>query len=85
MLYVDNSAFIFESRTDIEKGITLLSDHIARSINNKMSEKKRRTCEDKEYVKCSETAIIKVKGGFFTFTKNFKYLGSYISYSLRDD
>ena len=27
MLYVDDGAFVFESRTDIEKGITLLSDH----------------------------------------------------------
>ena len=30
MLYVDNGAFVFESRTDIKKGITLLSDHFAR-------------------------------------------------------
>ena len=29
--------------------------------------------------KCRETAIIKVKGVFFTFAKHFKYLGSYIS------
>ena len=27
MIYVDDGAFVFESRTDIEKGITLLSDH----------------------------------------------------------
>ena len=30
MLYVDDGTFVFESRTDIEKGITLLSDHFAR-------------------------------------------------------
>ena len=29
MLYVDDGAFFFESRTDIEKVITLLSDHFA--------------------------------------------------------
>ena len=29
MLYVDNGASVFEYRTDIEKGITLLSDHFA--------------------------------------------------------
>ena len=29
MLYVDDGAFVFESRTDIGKGITLLSDHFA--------------------------------------------------------
>ena len=27
ILYVDDGAFVFESRTDIEKWITLLSDH----------------------------------------------------------
>ena len=30
ILYVDGGAFVFESRTDIEKGITLLSDHFDR-------------------------------------------------------
>ena len=30
MLYVDDSAFFFKSRNDIEKRITLLSDHFAR-------------------------------------------------------
>ena len=29
MLYVDYGAFLFKSRTDIIKGITLLSDHFA--------------------------------------------------------
>ena len=29
--------------------------------------------------------MIKVKGGFVTFANHFKYLGSYISYSLQDD
>ena len=29
MIYVDDGIFVFESRTDIEKGITLLSDHFA--------------------------------------------------------
>ena len=42
-------------------------------------------CKDKEYTKCTETEIIKVKGGFFTFSKQLKYLGSYIPYSFRDD
>ena len=30
MLYVDNGAFVFEFRTDIKKGITLLSDNFSR-------------------------------------------------------
>ena len=32
-----------------------------------------------------ETQPIQVADGFVTFTKHFKYLGSYISYNLRDD
>ena len=55
------------------------------SLQNKYSDKKRRTNDDEEYAKCSETEIIKVKGGFVTFTKHSKYLGSYILYSLQDD
>ena len=122
MMYVENGAFVFESRIDIEKGITLLSNHFAWfrlemyivtrkkpsktecvifptpgffntrtilltslitstfSVQKKESDKKRCICEDEEYAKCSETAIINVKGGFFTFTKQFKYLGSYTSF-----
>ena len=30
MLYVDDGAFVFESSTDIKKGITLLSNHFSR-------------------------------------------------------
>ena len=52
-------------------------------LQKKESEKKIRTREDKEYIKCRETAIIKLKGIFVTLTKHLKYLGSYISYSLR--
>ena len=127
MLYVNNGAFVFESRTDTEIGTTLLTDHFARfvlemhigteekssktecvffrptgffntqtlpltslttstlSLQKKEDEKNRRTREDKVYNKGCETAIIKVKGGLVTFNKHFKYLGSYISYSLRDD
>ena len=54
------------------------------ALQKKESEKKRCTREDKEYTKCRETAIIKVKGGFVTFAKHFKYLGGYISYSFQD-
>ena len=55
------------------------------SVHKKERDKNRRTREDEEYAKYKETSIIKVKGGFVTFTKNFKYIGSYISYYLRDD
>ncbi|EJK51436.1 hypothetical protein THAOC_29389, partial [Thalassiosira oceanica] len=32
-----------------------------------------------------QTQPIAVKDGFVTFTMHFKYLGSFISYNLRDD
>ena len=41
-------------------------------LQKKDNEIKGRTHEDRGYTKCRETAIIKVKGGFFTFTKTFK-------------
>ena len=61
--------------------VTYLTNSIL-SLKKKESDKKRRTHEEEEYTKCIETSIIKVKGGFFTFTNNFKCLGSYITYSL---
>ena len=41
--------------------------------------------EDELYDADPETANFDVTGGFVSFTKHFKYLGSMISYSLRDD
>jgi hypothetical protein len=37
------------------------------------------------YNSIDETQSVNVKGGFMTYTKHFKYFGSYISYSLQDD
>ena len=71
--------FFFNTRT-------LALTYLAKStllVQKKESDKKRCTREDTEYTKCRETEIIKVKGVFFTFTDHFKYLGSYISYSLQ--
>ena len=41
--------------------------------------------EDELYDSDPETANFDVIGGFVSYTKHFKYLGSMISYSLRDD
>ena len=45
------------------------------------------TCqrEDKQYDNSPDTAIVKFKEGNVTFKRHFKYLGSYISYNLRND
>ena len=49
------------------------------------NEKQKRHREDKKYDNSPDTAIIKFKEGNVTFTRHFKYFGSYISYDLRDD
>ena len=41
--------------------------------------------EDGEYMPLTETAIVKVTDGYVTFYQNFKYLGTWVSYSLRDN
>ena len=49
------------------------------------SEKARIAREDKIYDDLEETQDLAVADGFVSFTRHFKYLGSYISYNLRDD
>ena len=45
----------------------------------------RRECDDAAYDKLPETANLPVGDGYVSFTKTFRYLGSLIHYSLRDD
>ena len=132
MLYVDDGAFVFESRHQLEIGIPLLLRHFGKfglemhiGKKNKLSktecvffptpgyftlptlpnsdtsttttsssitvkvkkenEKQKRQREDKQYDNSPDTAIIQFVEGHVTFTRHFKYLGSYISYNLRDD
>jgi len=47
--------------------------------------KVRQKREDILYNEFEETQRINVAYGYVMFTKYFKYLGSYLSYSLRDD
>ena len=49
------------------------------------NEKQKRQREDKQYDNSPDTAIIKFEEGNITFTRHFKYLGSYISYNLHDN
>ena len=50
------------------------------------SKSAKRKREDEQYEKSSATQpILLPDGGILTFTKHFKYLGNFISYSLRDD
>ena len=47
--------------------------------------KKKAKLEKTCYFSLDQTQPIAVKDGFVTFTMHFKYLGSFISYNLRDD
>ena len=45
----------------------------------------RHKIEERTYKNLPETRLIVVKDGFVTFCWHFKYLGSWISFSLRED
>ena len=47
--------------------------------------RKKAELEKTRYFSLDQTKPIAVKDGFVTFTMHFKYLGSFISYNLRDD
>ena len=50
------------------------------------SDKSRRSREDISYDNIQETQpIVLTDGGIITFCQHFKYLGNFITYSLRDD
>ena len=131
MLYVDDGAFAFPSRKELEIGSAVvrrqftkfgLQMHVGSAIKASKTEAvffpnpgffklptlppseasssslplvtkpkqendaTKRAREDKSYDTLSETQPITLPdGGIITFCKHFKYLGNYISYSLRDD
>ena len=61
---------------------------LSKEEQRKASEKKAKQkaeSEETRYFGLDETKPITVKDGFVTFTMHFKYLGSFISYNLRDD
>ena len=49
------------------------------------SHESRYKTEETTYDNLPETRIVIVKDGFVTFFRHFKYLGSWISFSLRED
>ena len=63
---------------------TTTSPYITVKVKQK-NEKQKCQREDKKYDNSPDTAIINFKEGNVTFTRNFKYLGSYISYNLPND
>ena len=141
-LYVDDGAFIFNSRADMTRGLALLYRHFGRlgmemhigrrtsasktecvffpppgffdsclpslpapncadELHNvldsgndaltdeecraEQQEQARREQEEELYDDLDETKPISVEDGYVTYCRHFKYLGSFISFSLCDD
>ncbi|EJK73168.1 hypothetical protein THAOC_05224, partial [Thalassiosira oceanica] len=61
-----------------------LSKHEQRKASEEKA-KQKAEFEETQYFCLDETKPFAVKDGFVTFTMHFKYLGSFISYNLRDD
>ena len=61
------------------------SDLLALEETDNDSDQKRETrnmIEDMLYDDCHETDVVELVGGFVTYCKHFKYLGSWLSYNL---
>ena len=74
-----------EATTTLENGTETQAEMTIASKRSKESEEAKMSREDACYDRIDETQLINVRGGFMTYTKHFKYLGSHISYSLQDD
>jgi hypothetical protein len=70
-----------EATATLENGTETQAEMTIAGKPSKESEKVKMSGEDA----IDERQSVNVKDGFMTYTKHFKYLGSYISYSLQDD
>jgi exonuclease III len=101
LLYVDDGAFLFTNRKDTITASRLIHRtmarfglimHIGRDGNKSKTEAMyhppsyQESKEQKEEVgEIPEEALYTVADGYITFTRKFKYLGSWITHDLRDD
>ena len=134
MLYVDDGAFAFETRKEMEVGSNLVfnhfrrfvlhmhvgskskpsktecvsfpapghfkiltlpsttiptdssSSHLAITKQKKENKETRQKRKDQKYEDAEETKPIRIgETGIITFTRHFRYLRSYISYSIKDE
>jgi hypothetical protein len=74
-----------EATATLEDGTETQAEMTIAGKPSKESEKAKMSREDACYDIIDETQSVNVKDRFMTYTKHFKYLGSYISYSLQDD
>jgi hypothetical protein len=92
--YADDSCYCFCSRTDIETGSRVIRVHFARwgleqhvGTAKKASKTVALFCpgSQRSYSDGDTSPIVFDDGTYVHFVEEFKYLGSYIHYSLEDD
>ena len=74
-----------EATATLENGTENQAEMTIASKRSEESEEAKKSREDACYDRIDETQLVNVRGGFMTYTKHFKYLGSHISYSLQDN
>jgi hypothetical protein len=96
LLYVDDGAFLFESKEDMARGANEIYDHFERfglKMHVGRNGKKSKTeamyfppsLKKELYHQLDQEEKIPVKDGYITFTRLFKYLGSWVTDTLKDD
>ena len=98
LLYIDDGAFLFESREDLQKGTEMLHEHFDLfglklhigednliSKSEAMYISPNLTEDETNSLNVDYESDIPVKNGKIRMTKKFKYLGAYISNDLKDD
>ena len=96
-LYADDAYFGFQTRADLEEGAPIIDRHFTafglqvhrgKILPNGKRKKSKTECmynPAQGAYEDGDTSDVTVDGGFYTFTKTFKYLGSIISYDLTSD
>jgi len=86
IMYVDDGAFTFESREHMEIGINLIFSHFTRfCLEMHIIRGTKVSKTECVFFPPQVTTPIQVADGRVIFCSHFKYLGSWISFSLRDD
>ena len=93
-VYADDTALVFESRSDLERGAAALRAHFTRwglSIHVGTATKKSKTealvvpRPQTKYEDYDTSDIVMDDGGRFHFTETFRYLGVTLSSCINDD
>jgi hypothetical protein len=76
------------SNDEINNAINCSNNNAALTNDERCAETKEQSCQEREedlYDNLEEMQTISIEDGFVTFCRHFKYLGSFVSFSLCDD